>query len=274
MRLELDIGNTRIKWRLCKDDTVVSESFVLTAEVVTQDEVENARFDSVFSGIDLSQLDAIYAASVVIACNRRLIEWCEKNNLCQPVFAGVCRECAGVINGYIDVSQMGVDRWLAMLAAWNKLNSPCIVIDAGSAITVDFIADKGKHCGGYIVPGLRLMNNALFAQTEKVGVSSDDYPLTPLYGDSTEQAVLSGLSMMVLGFLKEACDQFIHQTALITPPKILVTGGNGHYVEGLLLENDVLGGRTGRECEISYDPDLVLDGLSLALLENSFSHLD
>src|SRR5690606_16101045 len=79
----------------------------------------------------------------------------------QPEFATVTASCAGVQNGYVVPEKLGVDRWLALLAAYTTAAGPCCVVDCGTTITVDFVDRTGRHRGGYIVPGLHLMRDAL-----------------------------------------------------------------------------------------------------------------
>ncbi|MDP1069535.1 type III pantothenate kinase, partial [Klebsiella pneumoniae] len=69
--------------------------------------------------------------------------------------------------------RMGVDRWLAMLAAWQRVGQSCWVVDCGSAITLDLLDAEGRHQGGYILPGLRLMQQSLLGNTAEVRVDRD-----------------------------------------------------------------------------------------------------
>lgn len=73
----------------------------------------------------------------------------------------------GLLNGYADVSTMGVDRWLAMLAVAEKTELPFAVMMFGTAITCDFVAE-GQHLGGWILPGRQLMQNAVTKNTARV----------------------------------------------------------------------------------------------------------
>ena len=68
---------------------------------------------------------------------------------------------------------LGVDRWLALVAAWNMVRQPAVVADLGTAATLDFVAGDGRHVGGYIVPGPGLMAKALARDTARVRVSGD-----------------------------------------------------------------------------------------------------
>ena len=99
-----------------------------------------------------------------------LSDWLQSHFGIAPEFARTARFAAGVTCGYEDPSRLGVDRWLAMLAARQLSNRPFIVFGLGTAGTADFVDGDGVHKGGFIVPGLRLMTEALFAGTADVHV--------------------------------------------------------------------------------------------------------
>ena len=66
-----------------------------------------------------------------------------------------------VKNGYREPSSLGVDRWMVVLAAYHRCSGTALVIDLGTAITLDYIRSDGQHLGGYIVPGTHLSQRAL-----------------------------------------------------------------------------------------------------------------
>ena len=71
----------------------------------------------------------------------------------------------GVRSGYREPGQLGVDRLLAMVAARSRCSGPVCVVDAGSAVTIDFVDAGGQHLGGFILPGRRLARECLLART-------------------------------------------------------------------------------------------------------------
>lgn len=259
MHLEVDIGNTRLKWRLLGPDKGVLKSgagFLSGLSVVT--------LDDLFLDLDLPSITHIGVASVVPSFHPILCEWCEQKGVPVPVFVNVARQCAGVINGYEDISQMGVDRWLAILAAYQV--SPCaVVVSAGSAVTVDMVRQDGVHLGGYIVPGLRLMAEGLQAKTDRVkvvdsvfgesGASNNGIAWSLRPGRSTVQAVMHGLPLMLIGLIKQACATLASEGGV--SPAVLLTGGDGECLF-LLLEKE-------KGMDMQYVPSLIFDGLQLAL---------
>jgi len=172
------------------------------------------------------------------------------------VFAEVRARCSGVVNGYHDVSQMGVDRWLALLATYEKYQSACLVVDVGSAATVDLLQANGQHLGGYIVPGLQMMNSALFRDTGRVKLESVNYADELRAGTSTREAVVRGLPLMLLGLVRLAYDELSSSSHISQAPTVVITGGDSQYM--------VLQLRSQLNIEpVEWAPDLVLDGLRL-----------
>ncbi len=109
--------------------------------------------------------------------------------------------------GYEDPSRLGVDRWLSVLAARQLSTGPLIVVGLGTAGTLDFVDAKGVHKGGFIVPGLRLMTEALFGGTADVHVafeaSRSEEP-----GTNTEDAVRRGVVLMLSDFVNGSIRRF------------------------------------------------------------------
>jgi type III pantothenate kinase len=250
MFLEIDVGNTRVKWRLRDKQRVMAAHSSPTAVLV-----DLAGVELIFAQVDLSRVSAVYIASVVPRCDDLLLGWCKASLQFTPIFAEVVKRRAGVLNGYGEVSQMGVERWLALLAAWRRTEDVCLVVDAGSAVTVDLLLSGGVHRGGYIVPGLQLMNAALFQNTDRVKMSDVHFPVQFNAGTSTAEAVASGLPLMLLGLIERAYSEI--EAIEVGRPRIIVTGGDGEYMSALLASGGV-------GC-VEFVPELVLDGLALAI---------
>src|SRR5699024_1843795 len=100
-------------------------------------------------------------------------------------------EVLGFKNSYEASDALGVDRWLAIVEAWSR-HGNAIVIDCGSALTVDVAAKEGVHLGGYIVPGLHLLVRSLWEGTSQVKVSLSDIQDNAKLGSSTQEAVNNG----------------------------------------------------------------------------------
>jgi len=225
MRLELDAGNTRIKWRVC-DHRGIFQSGANLKDVVASKPV----------WLDL--IEDIWVSSV----HDEQTAWIAKQ-FPSAVFASTDVSKNGLSNSYSDAHKMGVDRWLAMLAAWTREpDRPHVVVDAGTAITLDLIDEFGRHVGGYICPGLNLMKTSLLGSTSKV-FADDEWLLGRAPGNVTQQCVDHGIQDMV------AC--WIERHRELQPNAATwVTGGDGEKLVTLL------------NAPVVYEPDLVLDGLS------------
>ena len=105
-------------------------------------------------------------------------------------------------NSYANVTKMGVDRWLAMLGAQLLCDGPYVVIDAGTAITVDAVAD-GQHLGGWIVPGFRLAQRAVTGSTRRVFQTDIDH-IDLTFGQDTEDCLHYGCIAQAKGILEMA----------------------------------------------------------------------
>ncbi len=250
------MGNTRLKWRLLQGARTLDRGAFGWA-------VEGKRATP-WSELapEVAQLDRIRVASVAGKDrNRELVARVSERWGLNPDFAATTAAAAGVVNSYDDPSGMGVDRWLALVAAYHRTRGACLVVDCGSAVTVELLDNQGCHQGGYIVPGLRLMRRALFSDTEAVKVPRQVLPPSLEPGNSTESAVNNGLPLMVVGLVDQALQQLRAKVAETSRhermPPLIVTGGDG---EALLPH---LAARL--KVEPQSVPDLVLEGLALVL---------
>lgn len=236
MIVDIDVGNTRVKWRVWRGGVVVARGSSAEFGVDAQAEIDQIGSPQ---RIRLACVGSeAMADEVALMANR----WG-----CELQRARTTSSAGGVVCGYDKPQQMGVDRWLAILAAWQACGTGCVVVDAGSAITVDLLDDRARHLGGYIVPGLTMMRDSLRIGTARVKVEGDVAgQVGP--GCNTVQAVLNGCRLMVAGLVDKAVSQL---SGDIGGVKIIVTGGDGE----LLLP--LLGG------DAEYVAELVMDGLEV-----------
>ncbi len=108
------------------------------------------------------------------------------------------KQC-GLRNGYHYPERLGSDRWAAMIAAWHQVRGACLVVNLGTATTVDAISAQGEFIGGLILPGFYLMRQSLLGSTAQLAVENGalrDFPL------NTEDAIQSGLLGATLGVIE------------------------------------------------------------------------
>jgi type III pantothenate kinase len=250
MILEIDAGNTRIKWRLRNDlvdasewrqGFVVADASVATTVLQLGDQIKD---------LSSCQIDRVLVSNVRgDEFKQALLAWCVEKRDITPEFAIAKPFCSGVTNGYTEPVKLGVDRWLAMLAAYNLAGKACCVIDCGTTITVDLLDDNGVHLGGYIVPGLSMMRAVLAAKSSALKLESDVWGVG--LGRSTTEAIHHGLMAMVLGMVERIQGFALSQGF---EPQWFWTGGDS----GLLQSHLVLNSR--------IVPSLVLDGLRLGVM--------
>ena len=145
---------------------------------------------------------------------------------------------------------VGEDRLLNAAAAYEVLKQACVVIDAGTAITVDFVDGAGTFHGGAIGPGAQMMLNSLHQHTALLPEVEFEVPADPI-GHNTHQAMLSAVFYGLRGMIRELVEQYARVAGAF--PMVVATGGNA----------DVL--FKGFELVERIVPDLALLGIAATL---------
>ncbi len=151
----------------------------------------------------------------------------------------------------------GVDRILNIAAAYEQMQKACVVVDAGSAITVDVCDDRGQFLGGAIAPGVGLLLQSLHRGTAKLPNIAFSVPTSPI-GTDTEQAILNGIYHGIRGMVKELVENYA--TELGSWPDLIATGG------------DAMRLFHGWELIHAVSPDLTLYGIALAYTQHHIHH--
>lgn len=161
--------------------------------------------------------------------------------------------------------RVGIDRLLAALAAdrLRQRDRAAIVVDLGTAITVDLVDDSGAFVGGAILPGIAMSARALAEQTDAlphVGVDRLDRPPAAL-GKSTVKAIESGLYWGAVGAIRELITLYSADAAV--PPDVFVTGGASADVAQLLAANEDATDHSAGNRRTRHVPHLVLAGIAM-----------
>ncbi|WP_226666587.1 type III pantothenate kinase [Microbulbifer aggregans] len=252
--LELDQGNTRCKWRLLDvgrgEGTSVVARGVLSADFWQM----NSVFPELWTA---SAVNRVRVANVAgLNREKQMAARLSEDLGLTPEFARVTPRCYGVTCAYPEPGRLGVDRWLAVLAAHKRDLGPALVVDCGSAVTLDLLGEGGAHLGGYIVPGLSLMRRALYRDTDAVKVDPSLVPgMTLSPGRDTAAAVNRGLSLMVLGTIEQAYEELRRVCPESAAPNIWMTGGDSAFFSTLPPLNSYL--------RHQVVDDLVMEGLAL-----------
>ncbi|CBL44390.1 Putative transcriptional regulator [gamma proteobacterium HdN1] len=236
--LALDVGNTFTKWFFyshplapaCEEKGIECQS---------RGQFLSAKLDTETLLLLQSELQGKSIQQVLIASVRALNALPKlrealalRGILLTPITTESQRN--GLKNSYADHTRLGVDRWLAMLGIWARCHRAFCVVDAGTALTIDFVDENGQHLGGYIIPGIRTMLASLNMATELIGElacsAGSEAELRP--GTSTREAVQHGALLSLVGAVEHAIQQApaIHQTEMIS----VIGGGDAKLLQRFL----------------------------------------
>jgi type III pantothenate kinase len=240
-KLYLDIGNTRAKW-LLDEGGLFRRGWVELGKGCDREGLQAIADSVCFVAVSCVKGDEYVRALASTVMD----VWGVTLSMAVTSAAQLGVTCA-----YGDPSRLGIDRWLVMLAAWNRYKSPICIVDCGSAITIDLVTLDGLHMGGYILPGLRLGVEGLLKGTDKVVVDFDNLAKATLtVGKNTTEAVYNG-ALFSLDASVNAAMKVLRKCCRRESCILLLTGGDGQLLSELTTLESV------------YDEDLVLHGLKL-----------
>lgn len=245
MTLLVDIGNTRVKWARLGADGLGEQSAAEYAGWSVADWRA-----ALFAGDPVAQ---VVAASVAGESVDAALDAASRLATGRPVrFVRSEQASAGVVNGYADPGLLGVDRWVAVIGAYARVRGACVVADVGTAATVDVVAEDGRHQGGYIVPGPRLMVTSLLGSTSDLAAhhaSSGGAGTEAGFADNTRDAIERGCRLTVAALVDRVVELAGRRSG--GGGRLLLTGGGAAEVLPHL------------RCAAEDVPDLVLQGLAV-----------
>lgn len=237
MKLLVDAGNSWIKCQLYEGEGAQQMSRFASAHYAVE-------MDTWFCG--LTDIGQILVANVIgDTFELWFKQKCAEQGLPEPEFVFTPSEGLGVRVGYINPDQLGVDRYLSIAAAYNQVGGDVVVVDCGTAVTIDAVARGGVHKGGVIIPGLELMKSILGQKT--AGIVDTHSEEIDVLARSTEIGVNSGTLFAVVGGVREVL--YRQQARFDGEPHCLITGGAARIVADQL----------GLSCRVCHN--LVIDGL-------------
>ncbi|MDL1864103.1 type III pantothenate kinase [Betaproteobacteria bacterium PRO5] len=211
--LAIDSGNTAIKWGLHDGRQWLAHGKTLQSE--RRRLKQNWAVLPAPASIWIANVAGLQAANDLMAL---LEPW-----HVQPKWVTASARQCGVISRYSNPAQLGCDRWVALIAAWHRLQRACLVVDVGTAMTVDALSAMGEFLGGIIVPGPDAMRQAL---ADRAGIFS-----TPLSGGfqnfpvNTGNALYSGMIQALTGAVERMYDQLSEYTGKQMTVEAILTGG-------------------------------------------------
>lgn len=211
--LLIDIGNTKAKYCLVEDNDY---------RVVELEEANDA----------LTDVHSLVVASVAHNDQAEKLIAMAKTNKIPVCYAEVAPTSFDIVCAYSKFENLGIDRWLAIVGAEQLYpDTDLVIVDAGTAMTIDFLTAQKKHLGGWIVPGLELMKTSIIEKAPKV--FGDEKVENQLFGTDTPSAVFNGCLYTCVGSIRLAVDFLSKQTN--SEVKLLLTGGNSkqlaHHLE-------------------------------------------
>lgn len=248
MSLLLDLGNSRLKVAL----RMPGGEARLVGEARHREQGVAAALAVVLDGTSLEHVPGALCANVAGADAGRLLAEYLRARGCGPLeFLRASPEACGVRCAYPEPSHLGADRWAGLLGARGLTDGACLVVDAGSALTIDAMGPGGEHFGGWILPGLDLMLEALEARTGDLKAlrrASAQVPIAGFPAD-TGPAMDAGAMLAAAGAVRLAREKL--EARCGGAARVLLAGGDAGVLLAML---------DGAE----HVPDLVLRGLARA----------
>ncbi|MDX1304213.1 type III pantothenate kinase [Photobacterium sp.] len=137
------------------------------------------------------------------------------------------RKDFGVKNAYSEYQYLGVDRWLTLVAVRQEFKKPTVIIDIGTALTFDVLAEDGKHLGGWIAPGYQLMMQSVLENTRKV-FSDREHGEHIAFADNTADGLKNGCRAALIGLIEYGLKQA--KDKLGTNPEVILCGGGMRHL--------------------------------------------
>jgi type III pantothenate kinase len=237
----MDIGNSRLKWALLLGPYEPGQPFAATGAL---------ELDALRGGAGLQRSLASFGPDLKLqVCNvagasaeRQLRAIVRRAGLSAPHFVRSSSRAGGVLNSYAEPWRLGADRWSALIGARSQYprRSLCLAT-VGTAMTIDLLDARGRHRGGSIIPGPRLMIESLLTGTAGIGRraggrSAAKLPRVArgLFARDTRTAVASGAVHAAAGLIGEALRSA--RELLGGRPRLILSGGAADAVAALLRE--------------------------------------
>ena len=229
MLLAIDVGNTNTvlgvfedrklvaHWRLSTlHDQTVDEWGILTRNLFALEKIDPARITGIIIASVVPQLDSS-------------LEEVAKRYFQMPAVFVRANAGTGVRVHYQPPQDVGADRIVNAVAAFERYGGPCVVVDFGTAITFDAISEKGEYLGGVIAPGLGISAEALFTHTARLPRVDVRQPKTVI-GTTTVGSIQSGLYYGCLGLVDGILERMLAELGPNT--SVVATGGQAELLAG------------------------------------------
>ena len=241
MKLLIDIGNTTTSASLWKNSKLSMTS-----------NSDNNKLLITLKKYLKKEIDEILLTSVISAKeNKLIIDKLKKIFKCRVKQIKSSSSLLGVTNGYMQPAKLGDDRWVTIVASSLLYGEPLMIVDCGTAISIDMVSAKGTHLGGYILGGFdgysKSFKNAYHLKNIKI--KEDAVSQKKSFPNKTEDGITEGYLLMVISAIESAYNHIKKNQK--ASPKLLISGGYGKIIsKRLSIKN-------------KYEPDLVLKSIGL-----------
>ncbi len=225
MLLVIDVGNTNIvfgiyggeellyDWRISTEKSRTSDEYGLLLEQVAR-----------YYGFEKMKIKDIIISSVVPPLMKTLSNMCIKYFDREPIVVGPGLR-TGMHIKYDNPREVGADRIVNGVAAYEKYGGPLIVVDFGTAITFDAINGEGDYLGGAITPGIKISSEALFFETSKLPKVEVEMPEN-IIGKNTINSMQAGISYGYVGMVDYIIEKMVEEMDPINKDvRVVATGG-------------------------------------------------
>lgn len=243
MILLFDIGNTRIKWATLDE-----------RGLGVQNAAAHADWDAAaFARVVLNDLPPPRRVLVSNVGGQRIGEVLQTGIRArwriEPEFVSSTASACGVRNAYPVPGNLGVDRWLGVIAAHQRCRQLACIVGVGTAMTIDGVDAAGQHLGGLIVPGPDLMVSSLLRNTSEIARRAEQGSRgDTLFADNTQGAIHQGAAHALAALVERSVETMRQKHG--AEPALLLTGGAASVIERLI------------RAPFESVPDLVLHGLA------------
>lgn len=240
MVLLVDAGNSRLKW------SELDAAGNLSAQQALAYDGRPAL--AVFLGL-LDTLPNIRRITLVHVLTHLFVESVQEACAQRQLHLHIARsvdKAYGITSGYQQPHTLGADRFVGLVAGHQLAGTrACLLIDCGTAVTIDAVANDGQHLGGVILPGLQLSADALISRAQNRLSLSFEQP--DIFADGTARAIGSGCLFGLVGAIEGICARM--QASMSTPLVRILTGGDAEHLYPWLSG------------DYRVQPDLLMQGL-------------
>lgn len=249
MLLVIDVGNTNIVMGIYDGDQIVRDWRIRTEHNTTEDEFNVLAMGLFATGnINPADIDKTIISSVVPPLVMILDSFCRKYLGHAPHWVNA-KSYPYMPILYGNPSEVGADRIVNAVGAYEKYKTSLIIIDFGTATTFDAVSEKGEYLGGAISPGIMIAAEALFQKASKLPRVEIFLPPDKAIGTDTENSMKSGIIFGYAGLIDGMVGRM--KSEMGTNPKVIATGGLSRLMFNVSATIEAV------------EPDLTLEGLRI-----------